>query len=590
MPNVSFSPEFLELVRSKNDIVDVASRYITLNRRGSNFWACCPFHMEKTPSFSIKQDGQFYKCFGCGESGNVIGFTMKMENVDFPTAVEILCKNAGIPLPTDTDNEEMRKKKHERDVSYRILKSTTEFYHNNLLNHPETLQAQYLKRRGINEEMIQKFQIGASLNYDDLPKYLASLGFKPEEMITAGVCGRGEKGNIYDFYGTRLMFPIANGFGDAVAFSGRSVDGNEERAKYKNTPQSPIFNKSEILFAFNFVRDLKKEHLLDTIIIVEGHIDVISCHQHGITNTIGCMGTALTTLHARKIKQLVDNVILCLDGDSAGANATYKAIDTLKAVGLNVKVVRLANAKDPDEFLKKFGKDAFLEHLSTANDCVDFILKDSAKKYDLNSNLDRTKYINEALNYISKFSTPAEQEIYLSFVQKLVKVPIDALRKSLNRTEETTNIQTVEEKPAETEKNNYIVESKIMLLASMLYKRITNFDEISGLFVVDDELSKLYRFLVEKIQNNAGYNASTLFDSFEISSNSLIDRVINYVFPSDDVYETFLRDTIKRVKLLELQSEYKKVQEQLRNSLTDNEKYLHLAKLKELTDKMNKEK
>ena len=482
MPNVSFTPEFLELVRSKNDIVDVASRYITLHRRGSNFWACCPFHMEKTPSFSVKQDGQFYKCFGCGESGNVIGFTMKMENVDFPTAVEILCKNAGIPLPTDTDNEEMRKKKHERDVSYRILKATTEFYHNNLLKSPQSLQVQYLKRRGISDEMIEKFQIGASLNYDDLPKHLLSLGFKPEEMITAGVCGKGDYG-LYDFYGTRLMFPIANGFGDPVAFSGRSVDGNEERAKYKNTPQSPIFNKSEILFAFNFVRDLKKEHMLDTIIIVEGHIDVISCHQHGVTNTIGCMGTALTTLHARKIKQLVDNVILCLDGDSAGANATYKAIDTLKAVGLNVKVVRLNNAKDPDEFLNKFGKDVFLEHLSTAQDCVDFILKDSATKYDLNSNLDRTKYINEALNYISKFSTVAEQEIYLSFVQKMVKVPIDALRKSLTRTESEAKITPVEEKPAEAEKNNYIVESKIMLLASMLYKRITNFvkNEVRGL-------------------------------------------------------------------------------------------------------------
>ena len=288
MPNLSFSSEFLDLVRSKNDIVDVLSRYITLNRRGGNFWACCPFHMEKTPSFSVKQDGQFFKCFGCGESGNVIGFVMKMENVDFPTAVEILCKNANIPLPTDTDNEEMRKRKHERDRSYQILKATTEFYHNNLLAHPESLQAKYLNKRGLNAEMINKFQIGASLNYEDLPKHLTSLGFKPEEMILAGVCGKGERG-LYDFYGTRLIFPIANGFGDIVAFSGRSVDENSDRAKYKNTPQSPIFNKSEILFAYNFVRDLKKEHMLDTIIIVEGHIDVISCHQQGIDNTAYCI-------------------------------------------------------------------------------------------------------------------------------------------------------------------------------------------------------------------------------------------------------------------------------------------------------------
>ena len=570
MPNLSFSSEFLDLVRSKNDIVDVLSRYITLNRRGGNFWACCPFHMEKTPSFSVKQDGQFFKCFGCGESGNVIGFVMKMENVDFPTAVEILCKNANIPLPTDTDNEEMRKRKHERDRSYQILKATTEFYHNNLLAHPESLQAKYLNKRGLNAEMINKFQIGASLNYEDLPKHLTSLGFKPEEMILAGVCGKGERG-LYDFYGTRLIFPIANGFGDIVAFSGRSVDENSDRAKYKNTPQSPIFNKSEILFAYNFVRDLKKEHMLDTIIIVEGHIDVISCHQQGIDNTIGCMGTALTQLHARKIKQLVDNVILCLDGDSAGNMATYKAIDTLKAVGLNVKVVRLTDAKDPDEFIKKFGKDAYLEHLTTASDCVDFILKDSAKKYDLNSNLDRNKYINEALDYISKFSTPAEQEIYLSFVQKIVKVPIEALRKRLNKTDTEIKIEKTEEKLAETEKNNYITESKIMLLASMLYKKITNFAEISGLFAVDDELSKLYRFLVQKIENNKEYNVSTLFDTFEISSNSLIDKVINYVFPSDDVYDAFLKDTIKRVKLLELQNEYNNVKEKMLNSITDNE-------------------
>ncbi len=589
MSNVNFTPEFLEMVRSKNDIVDVVGRYVTLNRRGSNFWACCPFHMEKTPSFSVKQDGQFYKCFGCGESGNAIGFIMKMENVDFPTAVEMLCKNANIPMPTDMDNDEMKKRKHERDKSYQILKATTEFYQNNLKNHPESAQAKYLNRRGISSEMIEKFKIGASLNYEDLPKHLLSLGFKADELILAGVCGRNDYG-LYDFYGTRLIFPIANGFGDIVAYSGRSVDENPERAKYKNTPQSPIFNKSEILFGFNFVRDLKKEHMLDTIIIVEGHIDVIACHQQGVTNTIGCMGTALTQLHARKIKQIVDNVILCLDGDSAGSMATYKAIDILKAAGLNVRVVRLNQAKDPDEYIKKFGKDSFIEHLSTAVNCVDFVLQDTAKKYDLNSNLDRTKYINEALNYISKFSTAAEQEIYLSYVQKMVKVPIDALRKSLNKSDIEIKIEKAEEVKAETVQNNYIVESKIMLLASMLYKRITNFSEISGLFIHDDELSSLYRFLVEKIEKNADFNASTLFDNFEIASNSLIDKVINYVFPSDEVYETYVKDTIKRVKLLELQKEYNETKEKMLNSITDNEKYLHLNRLKELTEKINKEK
>ncbi|MBQ8615606.1 MAG: DNA primase [Clostridia bacterium] len=587
MSNVSLTPDFLEDLRSKNDIVDVASKYMTLNRRGANFWACCPFHNEKTPSFSIKQDGQFFKCFGCGESGNVITLVKKMENVDFMTAVEILCKNCGMQMPTAEDNDEVQRKKKERDKIYQILKATTEFYHNNLINNPNSLQAQYLRKRGISEEMIEKFQIGASLNYDDLIKHLTSLGFKADDMILAGVAGRNEHG-LYDFYGTRLLFPIFNGFGDVVAYSGRAVDENSTRAKYKNTPQTPVFNKSEILFAYNFVRELKKQHMLDTIIIVEGHIDVISCHQIGITNTIGCMGTALTSLHAKKIKQLVDNVILCLDGDNAGSMATYKAIDTLKEVGLNIKVVRLNKAKDPDEYIKKFGKDAFLNEMYSGQDCVDFILKDSANRYNLNSNLDKTKYINEALNYISKFSTEAEQEIYLSEVQKIVKVPIDALRKSLHKNDKK-EIEVVEpELVTDDIKNNAIKESKIFILASMLYKKIQNIEDISTLFLSQDELKELYEFLNQKIENNKDYNVSTLFDSFEIKANSLIDKVINYTFPEN--FEEYLRDTIKTVKRHELEKEKEHLKHLMNSATSTDEQFTYLAKIQEIEKLINKEK
>lgn len=590
MTNVSLTPDFLEELRSKCDIVDIASKYMTLNRRGANFWACCPFHNEKTPSFSIKQDGQFFKCFGCGESGNVINLVRKLDNVDFLTAVEILCKHAGMEMPTTADTEEMQKRKRERDRIYSVLKATTEFYHNNLLNNPNSLQAKYLKKRGITDEMINKFQIGASLDYDTLPKHLSTLGFNPNEMVLAGVVGKDESGRLYDFYGTRLLFPIANGFGDVVAYSGRSVDENPQRAKYKNTPQTSVFNKSEILFAYNFVRDLKKEHMLDTIIIVEGHIDVIACHQAGITNTIGCMGTALTTLHAKKIKQLVDNVILCLDGDNAGTNATYKAIDTLKEVGLNIKVVRLKQAKDPDEYIKKFGKDEFLNEVMNGQDCVDFVLKDSAQKYDLNSNLEKNKYINEALNYISKFSTDAEQEIYLREVQKLVQIPIDALRKSLNKNAQETQIAKQEDVAVDSIRDNYIRESKIMLLSSILYKKLNNFEEISGLFASNDELSELYKFLVSKIQNNKDYNVSTLFDNFEIKANSLIDKVINYVFPQDEVFKSYLADTIKRVKIYELEKSRDEIKAKMLKSNSTQEQYVYLNELQEITKKINEVK
>ncbi len=586
MNSVNLTPDFLEDLRSKNDIVDIASKYMTLNRRGANFWACCPFHNEKTPSFSIKQDGQFFKCFGCGESGNVITLVMKCENVDFLTAVEILCKSCGLTMPTAESSDEMQRKKRERDRIYQILKATTEFYHNNLKSNPESLQAQYLKKRAISDEMIEKFQIGASLNYFDLVKHLKSLGFSYEEMVLAGVVGKNEQG-YYDFYGTRLLFPIFNGFGDVVAYSGRAVDENPSRAKYKNTPQTGVFNKSEILFAYNFVRDLKKQHMLDTIIIVEGHIDVIACHQVGITNTIGCMGTALTTLHAKKIKQLVDNVILCLDGDNAGSMATYKAIDTLKEVGLNIKVVRLNKAKDPDEYIKKFGCDAFLNELYAGADCVDFILKDSAKKYNLNSNADRTKYIQEALNYISKFASPAEQEVYLSVVQSLVRVPIDALRKSLNKSEEKEIITSQPEILVEDIKNNAIKESKLFLLATMLYKKAT-IENISSLFITQDELKELYEFLSSKLENNKDYNVSTLFDSFEVKANSLIDRVINYNFPEN--FKEYLEDTIKRVRVYELENEKNHLKLLMNSATTIDDQFMYLGKIQELERQINKEK
>ena len=599
MNSTNLTPDFLEELRARNDIVDVASKYITLNRRGANYWACCPFHNEKTPSFSIKQDGQFFKCFGCGESGNVITFVKKMENVDFMTAVEMLCKNCGMTMPTTADNEEMQRKKKERDKVYQILKATTNFYHNNLINNPNSLQAKYLKNRGISEEMINKFQIGASLNYWSLIKHLKTLGYEEKDMLLAGVAGKksdeeietvkeeNKADGVYDFYGTRLLFPIFNGFGDVVAYSGRAVDGNEERAKYKNTPQTAVFNKSEILFAYNFVRDLKKQHMLDTIIIVEGHIDVIACHQAGITNTIGCMGTALTPLHAKKIKQVVDNVILCLDGDNAGTMATYKAIDTLKEVGLNIKVVRLNKAKDPDEYIKKFGKEAFLDELYNGQDCVDFVLTDSAKKYNLESNLEKTKYINEALNYISKFANPAEQEIYLGVVQKLVRVPIDALRKSLHKNE---NHEIVNEQPEiiqEDIKNNAIRESKIFILASMLYKK-ANIENMSNLFITQDELKELYEFLKQKIEDNKDYNVSTLFDNFEIKANSLMDKVINYNFP--DNFQDYLTDTIKTVRVYELEKEKEHLKQLMNNAKSIDEQFLFLGKIQEIEKQISKEK
>lgn len=581
--------EFLEELCAKTDLVTVASRYLTLTHRGGNYWARCPFHNEKTASFSIKEDGQFYKCFGCGEAGNVIKFVSKMENVDFLTAVEMLAKEANMTLPTEQETDEIKKQKQQRETMYAILKATAEFYQNNLKNNPNSPQAKYVQSRGLTDDTIEKFKIGVSLNYDGLINHLLKQNFKPADMVAAGVAGRGEHG-LYDFYGMRVIFPIFNGFGDVVAFSGRSIEQSPEHTKYKNTSQTLIFNKSEILFGYNFVRELKKQHMLDSIVLVEGHVDVIMCHQAGITNVIGCMGTALTPLHAKKIKTLVDNVILCLDGDSAGANATYKALDVLKEAGLNVRVVRLTGAKDPDEYIKKFGKDKFVEFLENAIDCVDFVLQDSAKKYNLENNADKTRYINEALNYISKFSTPAEQEIYLQAVQQKVKIPLDALRNSLKQNISKTKTQTQEPDGSEMVKDRFVIDGKITILAAILYGKIKNYQDFVGVFNSSDELSELYKFFVSKIKENKPINVSTLFDNFDIKPNSAIDKVINYVFPDDKVFEVVINDTTKRVKLYCLRAERDKLIQLMNSSLTDVDRYNYLAKIKELDNIINKEK
>ena len=467
MINKGFNQAFLDELISKNDIVSVISKYVTLTRRGSNYWACCPFHMEKTPSMSIKEDGQFFKCFGCGEGGNVITFVKKIEDVDFYKAVEILAQNAGMKMPEYEDSDEMRKKKYERDRMLSVLKATSEYYVNNLNKVEANKHVDYLKKRGLSDEMVSKFKIGASLDYNGLINHLRKLGFTDKEMIDAGIATKWEgSNNLRDFYGTRLIFPIINGLGEVVGFSGRDMSNDPQRAKYKNSPQTLVFNKSQLIYGYNFLRELKKSKMLDTIVLVEGQMDVIACHQAGVTSAIGVMGTALTSNHARDLAYLCKNIIVCLDGDGAGETATYKAINTLKQANMNVSVVRLTKAKDPDEYIKKFGKDAFVDELFKAMDCIEFILIDLAKKYDLTKNADKNKYINEALGYLSNLSTTSEQEIYLSVLKEIVKVPVDALRNTLHGSrEEARKVEDFEE--TELKSNAFEPLAKICVLASI---------------------------------------------------------------------------------------------------------------------------
>ena len=581
MANRLLSDEFLEEVISKNDIVSVMSKYITVTRRGSNYWACCPFHMEKTPSLSIKEDAGFFKCFGCGESGNVIGFIMKYENVDFLQAVEILCKNAGMQMPTIEQSSEMLERKKKRDKQLEIIRLSCEFYQANL-NKPQAFRHNaYINKRGLTNEVVQKFKIGASLDYDSLPAFLKSKGFSYEDMMEAGVVGKNDKGNFYDFYGTRLIFPICNGLGEIVGFSARDISDNPEKAKYKNTPQTLMFNKSALIYGYHFLRELKKNRLLDSIILVEGQMDVIACHQAGITNAVGCLGTAFTPNHAKDLSHLSNNVILCLDGDGAGSTATYKAMTVLRNANMNVTVVRLEGAKDPDEYIKKFGKDKFVDMLANAMNYMEFILIDLAKKYDLTKNTDKNTYINETLKYFSELSTASEQEIYLGVLREIVNVPIDALRKTLTGAKQEDSKTEVKEE-VELASNNFINQAKLLILSSLLYKKITNIDDYADLFSENDEFSEIFNYISTNYKENKTINISSLYTIFSISPNSVWDKVINFNFPQDEVFKEYLADSTRRLRIFILKQRKELYKTQLSKISSIEEMYNYMAKIKEI--------
>ncbi len=578
MINKGLNQAFLDELIAKNDIVSVISKYVTLTRRGNNYWACCPFHMEKTPSMSIKEDGQFFKCFGCGEGGNVITFVKKIENVDFHKAVEILAQNAGLKMPDYEDNEEMRKKKYQRDRILSVLKATCEYYISNLKLVEANKHIDYIRGRGLTEDMITKFKIGASIDFYGLINHLRKLGFKDEEMIDAGVAGKSDNGHIYDFYGERLIFPIMNGLGEVVGFSGRDLSNNPQFAKYKNTPQTLVFNKSQLIYGYNFLRDLKKSKMLDTIVMVEGQMDVIACHQAGVTSAIGVMGTAFTSNHARDLAYLCNNIILCLDGDGAGEAATYKAINTLKQANMDVKVVRLTQAKDPDEYVKKFGKEAFVDELFKAVDCIEFILIDLAKKYDLTKNADKNKYINEALDYLSKLSTRSEQEIYLSVLKEIVKVPVDVLRNTLHGAKEESRKTAEVIEDVELKSNAFEPLAKICVLASLLYQKINEPSKYADLFILEDEYKQVYDYIV----NNKDINISTIYSCFDIDKDSVWDKVINYTFPNDEVFATYLQESVTRLRINALKNKKQSLKTKIMACNNCDQKYEYLAQMQQL--------
>jgi DNA primase len=410
-----YPEELIEDIRIQNDIVDVISQYTRLNKKGNSYFGLCPFHSEKTPSFSVSRDKQMYHCFGCSVGGNVITFIMEYENYTFIEAVKYLANRVNISLPEPEISEELKKVMNYKQLLVDINRESARYFYYQLKSNRGKKALTYLIQRGIKEDTIKKFGLGYS-NYfrDDLYNYLIDKKFKINELMDSGLIieEKQNKGKYYDRFFNRIMFPIFDVHNKVIGFGGRIMgDGNP---KYLNSPETKLFDKSRNLYGLNFARTSRK----DNIIIVEGYMDVISLHQDGFTNVVASLGTSLTSGQASLVKKYTQEVILAYDSDNAGINATLRAIPILKATGLTVRVLKILEYKDPDEYIKNLGREAFERLLNTAMTSFMFEVEQLEDKYNLDDPEHRTKFDKEIAQKLLIMDSEIERNNYLEAIVK----------------------------------------------------------------------------------------------------------------------------------------------------------------------------
>ena len=403
---MAINDAFLQELRFKTDIEDVISTYVSLRKRGSTSIGLCPFHNEKTPSFTVYNETQSFYCFGCGAGGDAVTFIKNIENLDYMDAVKLLAQRAGMQMPDDKTYDDSLSKKRRRILE--INRETAKFYYSYLISPEGKAGLDYFLNRGLTPATIKKFGLGFAPNeWDSLLKHLKGLGYKPSEMVDAGVVKIGRNNNYYDTFKNRVMTPIIDVRGNVIAFGGRVLD--DSKPKYINTSDTLVYKKTNELFAMN----LAKDNCNDNIILCEGYMDVIAMHQAGFTNAVAGCGTALTSEQAVLMKRYADEVIICYDADEAGQKALNKAVNLFKQTDVKVKIPALVGGKDPDEIIKKYGRDKFKGMLDGASNEIEFKLLEIRKKYNINATQGKIDFLNDAIKILADVS-PIEQDLYLT--------------------------------------------------------------------------------------------------------------------------------------------------------------------------------
>lgn len=421
-----FTPEFLEELKYKCDIVEVISQYVPLQKKGGRYFGCCPFHNEKTPSFCVNNG--WYHCFGCGASGDVVKFVMEMESVSFYDAVKILADKVGLQLPEVKLDPQYAQKKEHGDVLKQLMRDAARYYRNNLLDEKKGKDArEYLHNRGLDDEIAKRYGLGLSLDNESMVGYMRRKGYSLKDLEACGLVGNAQR--PYDAFANRIIVPIMDSMSNVIAFGGRIYHGEKDVAKYKNSTNTTLFDKGRTIYGINFIKRDKKMNgvAYKELILVEGYMDVISLGASGIKNVVACMGTALTDGQARELSRMTENLYVCYDGDGAGKKATIRNVDILSKFVQNVRVISLDEGKDPDETVREGGAEAFLKKQKEALPVIEYELKLCADANDLGSVNGRAKYVQSALKVLKTIDNRAEREVYMDVVSKMSGVSVATL-------------------------------------------------------------------------------------------------------------------------------------------------------------------
>ena len=549
-----YPEELIEEVRMKNDIVDVISGYVRLQKKGSSYFGLCPFHNEKSPSFSVSRGKQMYYCFGCGAGGNVFTFLMEYENFSFIEAVKFLADRAGVELPEMEYSKEAKEKADLRAMLLEINKAAAQYFYVQLKSEQGKAAYTYLKNRELSDDTVKAFGLGYSNKYsNDLFQYLRKKGYSEDLIRQAGLINTDEKNGVYDKFWNRVMFPIMDVNNRVIGFGGRVM--GDGKPKYLNSPETAIFDKSRNLYGLNRARTSRKPYFL----ICEGYMDVISLHQAGFTNAVASLGTALTTGHASLIKRYVQEVYLTYDSDEAGTKAALRAVPILKEAGISAKVIRMDPYKDPDEFIKNLGAEEFEKRIGSARNGFLFSLEILAKDYDMESPEGKTAFFKETAKRLTGFEDELERNNYIEAVAKAYKVSEDSLQKLVTKTAISEGMAKPAARPRQAsgggkpKENGILVSQKILLTWMIEDEKL--FGTIKRYISPEDFTEELYRTVAELLYEQYGsgeLNPAKILNHFTAEEEhreaaSLFHTKIRELSTKEE-QEQALKETILRVK------------------------------------------